>query len=119
MACTWIDVDSRIIRARLSGVLTGSDLEEIRHRTAQAIARFGSVRCLFFLDDFRGWQSGDDWADVSFQEKHDAEMERIAIVGADEWRDEVLAFMAAPLRTTDIRYFDAPQSERADAWLRG
>ncbi len=118
MACEWTDVDSKIIRARLSGLLTRSDRAEIEDHAVRTIARFGTVRCLLVLDDFRGWESDDDWGDLSFQQAHDDDMERIAVVGDEKWRDDVLAFMAAPLRSVDIRYFDAKESERADEWIR-
>lgn len=119
MACEWIEADSRVLRARLSGLLTESDRTEIEQRAARSIARFGGVRCLLVLDGFRGWQPGANWGDLSFQQAHDAEIERIAVVGDESWRDDVLAFMAAPLRSVEIRYFDVANSEQAEAWIQG
>lgn len=119
MACEWIDADSRIMRARLSGLMTGADRTAIESRAKQAIGRFGSVRCLFVLEDFTGWQKGVDWGDLSFQQEYDGSVERIAVVGPEQWRDEALAFMAAPLRSTEIRFFDTSEAERADAWIHG
>lgn len=119
MACEWIDVDSRIMCARLSGLMTGADRAAIESRAKQAIGRFGGVRCLFVLEDFTGWQKGVDWGDMSFQQEYDGSIERIAVVGAEQWRDDALAFMAAPLRSTEIRYFDPTEATRAEEWIRG
>ncbi len=119
MACEWIDADSKVLRARLSGLLTGSDRAQIEDNAKRAIARFGSVRCLLVLDDFGGWQRDGDWGDLSFQAENDAGIERIAVVGEEKWREDVLAFMAAPLRSIDIRFFDAAEAAVAEEWVGG
>jgi len=38
----------------------------------------------------KGWARGDAWADVTFLAEHDADIAKIAIVGAERWREEVL-----------------------------
>jgi len=117
MPCEWIERESQTLRARLSGVLTGADRDEIESATKDAIGRFGSVRCLIILDDFQGWKRGEAWGDLSFQQEHDDKIERIAVVGDEQWRDDVLAYMVAPLRSTEIQYFAAHHLDQANAWL--
>ncbi len=117
MPCEWIDRDARVLRVRLSGVLTSEDREEIESATRRAVGGFGSVSCLIILDDFQGWKRGEAWGDLSFQQEHDDKIQRIAVVGDEQWRDEVLAYMAAPLRSTEIQYFAAHHLDQANEWL--
>jgi hypothetical protein len=49
----------------------------------EAIRRFGKISALFILDNFRGW------GDTSFLNEHDKDIDKIAVVGDEEWKDLV------------------------------
>jgi hypothetical protein len=53
--------------------------------------------------------------DVSFLLEHESNMEKLAIVGDNKWRDEVLMFAGAGLRSNPLRYFNDEASARS--WL--
>ena len=77
----------------------------------------GKVRILVVAENFEGWQRGGNWGDISFQLEHDAEIERMAIVGDRKWEDLTLVFAAKGLRKFPIEYFEPGELSRARAWL--
>ena len=81
----------------------------------------GRIRVLALLDGFTGW--GDaDWDDDrinSYAMEHDDDIERLAVVGPPEWKDQVLAFTGYPFTAKDVRYFDSASEAEARAWLSG
>jgi hypothetical protein len=88
----------------------------------QAIAtefmkREGKIKILVLLEDFLGWERGADWEDVNFQGEHDRDIEKIAIIGDEKWRNLVLAFTGKPFRPVEIEYFTPSQLEQARAWI--
>lgn len=117
MALEWIDRTTRIVRLRIRGELTGADMKGVQEGILATIAKFGSASGLVLLEGFEGWKSGEDWGDLSFQEEHDREIERIAVVGEQRWRDDMLAFLVAPFRSAEVRYFDEGELASAEAWI--
>ena len=84
---------------------------------AQEIARVGKVRLLLVLRDFNGWERGADWGDLRFYEAFGQDVERIAIVGDEKWRDQVRLFILADVRQSPVRFFPSGQIDQARAWL--
>ena len=72
---------------------------------------------LAFLSDFQSWEAGGAWDDVSFVRDHGRNIEKIAIVGDEYWRDLVYAFTGRGFRPTAIEYFVPSEEARARAWL--
>jgi len=54
---------------------------------------------------------------VSFFFKHDADIEKIAIVGDLRWRDDMLIFLFADYRRSEARFFTEHERDKAKAWL--
>jgi stage II sporulation SpoAA-like protein len=69
------------------------------------------------LDGFGGWERHRDWGDVTFAMGAGRNIEKMAIVGDEKWRDEALAFTAAGFRPTAIEFFAASQLADAKRWL--
>jgi hypothetical protein len=99
---------------RIHGSLRRAELDECQRAAVQMIRAAGQVAALIVLDNFEGWERGDEWGDVSFLE-HDTNIAKMAIVGEERWRDEVLMFAGAGLRHSPVRYFTDADSARA--WL--
>jgi hypothetical protein len=97
--------------------LRKSELEQVLQAASEAIQRDGKIKLLFVLDHFEGWETDADWGDMNFYLKHDKDIEMIAIVGKDQWRDHSLMFAGAGLRKADVEYFTLYESDRALAWL--
>jgi hypothetical protein len=105
----------RLLVARIHGVLRRPELDEGQRAAAKIIRQVGKVTVLILLDGFQGWERGDQWDDMSFLFEYDEDIEKIAIVGEERWRDEVLMFTGAELRHSSVRYFN--DSDSARAWL--
>ena len=117
MAATIRPDGANCYRVDVTGLVSRSELEKVQAAAAQEIARVGKVRLLFVLDQFKGWQKGQGWGDMDFYEKHGQDIERIAIVGEEKWRDDALMFALADLRKAPTRYFLPAEFEQARTWL--
>jgi SpoIIAA-like len=119
MPITAIDVSGPIISAKISGELTKSEVSQIQAAALEAIRRCGKISALFILDNFQGWKREGDWGDVSFLIEHDKEIAKIAVVGDEQWRDFVYAFLAKGFRGAEVEYFLPANLASARAWLEG
>ena len=117
MAFTIIDTSVPIISATISGELGKSEVTQIQAAAVDAMRRFGKISALFVLDNFRGWKREPDWGDVTFMTEHDKEITKIAVVGEEQWRDLVFAFLAKGFRQTEVEYFLPGDLAKARAWL--
>jgi hypothetical protein len=48
---------------------------------------------------------------------HDENIEKIAIVGDEKWRDHALAFAGAGMRKAAVRFYPPSEIAQARAWL--
>jgi len=104
-----------IFRIDLRAMLRQDEFERCQNEILHEASRVGPVRVLFVLDRFEGWDSKDDWRDLSFFVRHGDAIERIAIVGDERWRDLALMFAAADLRKAPVEYFT--EHVEARSWL--
>lgn len=102
---------------RVSGRLTQRELTNAQAETARIIGASGRIRILVLAQDFAGWEKGGSWGDFSFQTAHDDDIERMAIVGKEEWRELSLVFAAKGLRPFPIEYFTPDRLAEARTWL--
>lgn len=118
MAISSHQEENRIHVITLGGQLNWAEFQAFLNQ-AEALKVFaaGKVKVLIRLDDFAGWEPGDQWCDVSFFFQHDADIEKIAIVGDPRWRDEMLIFLFADYRSAEARFFAAAELEQAQIWL--
>jgi hypothetical protein len=107
-----------IFRVQIKGLLRKSEFDQVRSVAAREIENRGSVKLLFLLERFEGWERSPGWGDLDFYATHGRSIERIAIVGDEKWRDEALMFAGAGLRKADVEYFLPSQNDQARAWLR-
>lgn len=112
-----IGSSGNLISVKITGELKKAESDRMQAIAAEFIKREGKIRMLVFLENFIGWEKGADWADTSFQSKHDSDIEKIAIVGDEKWRNLVLAFTGKPFRPVEIEYFTPSQLEQAHAWI--
>jgi len=116
MAFTIIDASGPIISATISGELGKSEVTQMQAAAVDAMPRFGKISALFILDNFRGWKREPDWGDVTFMTEHDNDIVKIAVVGDEEWRDLVYAFLAKGFRQAEVEYFLPGDLAKARAW---
>jgi hypothetical protein len=117
MAFTIIDASGPIVSAKISGELSKSEVSQMQTAALDAIRRCGKTSALFILDNFSGWARGAEWGDITFLTEHDKDIAKIAVVGDEEWRDLIYAFLAKGFREAQIEYFLPNDLEKARAWL--
>jgi hypothetical protein len=64
---------------------------------------------LVIVENFKGWEHGADWGDVTFFETHGDWIEKIGIVADPKWEIETLAFAGAGFRHGPVKFF--PESQ--------
>ena len=117
MSAEIVGTDGRVVTARVAGTLTQTELSALQRATGDIINKQGTARLLILVEQFEGWERGATWSDFSFQIHHDAHIERMAIVGDNQWKDLALLFTADGLRRFPIAYFEPADIGRARAWL--
>ena len=106
-----------IFRIELTAKLREAEFKRCQEQILQEVSRLGPVRLLFVLDGFEGWESQDNWGDLSFFVRHGDSIARIAIVGEERWRDLALMFAAADLRRAPVEFFGEMDLVNARLWL--
>ncbi len=73
------------------------------------------IRILFKIEGFRSWRPGEGW-DAFRQWPGMENVDRIAIVGGERWREWMNRFPALFIGfgDIDVRYF--PENRQRDAW---
>jgi len=111
------DRNGPIISVKISGEVSRVEVGQIQAAALKAIQRCGKISALLILDDFRGWKREGNWGDISFMTQHDKEIAKIAVVGDEQWRDLIYAFLAKGFRSAAIEYFPRADLTKARVWL--
>ncbi len=117
MSTEIIDTQGSIVTLKVAGRLTEAELKDAQQRIAAVIRARGKARILVLADDFQGWERGGQWNDFSFQEQNDPSIEKMALVGAPQFKDDALVFVGKGWRPFPIEYFLPGQEALARAWL--
>ncbi len=117
MAFTTIDTSGPILSAKISGELSKTEVSQMQAGALEAIRRWGKIKGLLILENFRGWSREGDWGDITFMSEHDKDIAKIAVVGEEEWKDLFFAFLAKGFRQAEIEYFLPGDLAKARAWL--
>ena len=117
MGVTLRHEEGNVYRVDFSGRLAKRDFEAVQQSVAEEIRKSGKVRLLIGLDGFVGWESGANWSDLNFYIQYGNKVKKIAIVGDEGWRDEVLMFAAADLRRGPVRFFSRERNREARTWI--
>jgi hypothetical protein len=117
MPFTIVDAAGPIISAKISGELGKSEVSQLQAAALGAIKRHGKISALFILENFEGWKQSGDWGDITFMTEHDEQIVKIAVVGAEGWRDMIYAFLAKGFRNAQVEYFLPSELAKARSWL--
>ena len=72
---------------------------------------------LVLLENFVGWQKGDNWVEADFMFTRGDKLAKMAIVGAGDKQAEVKAFTGAGLRPTPVKFFVSDEVDAARTWV--
>lgn len=106
-----------LVEIDASGKLTGADYDRLVPELERLAAERGALRLYIEIRDFRGWDPEGLWKDVKFDATHQDAMERIAIVGENQW-EEWGANLSKPFFKADVRFFTPDRAAEARTWLR-
>jgi fructose-bisphosphate aldolase, class I len=106
----------KILTLHVSGKLMKADYEHFVPEFERLVRQHGKLRVLFDLTGFHGWEAGGLWAEIKFDVKHFADIERIAVVGDKKWQHGMAAFFK-PFTKATIRYFDHSEATEWRKWL--
>jgi hypothetical protein len=102
MAWTMIDASGPIISAKVSGELGRPEVSQMQAAALDAIRRCGRISALVILENFQGWKREGNWGDITFLTAHDQDIAKIAVVGEEQWRDLIYAFLAKGFRQAAV-----------------
>lgn len=108
--------NGKVLDVRAAGKLSHADYLLFGPEFERLISAHGKIRVLFEMIDFNGWETAAVWDDIKLDVKHFADIERIAMVGDKKWERGMAAF-CKPFTTAKIRYFDAPDLDKAREWV--
>jgi hypothetical protein len=104
-------------RLDISGLLLKSEFRQCEAELRSELDRVGSAKLLCVLNGFEGWEPHADWSNLAFYVQYGDAIRRIAIVGSERWRSEMLMFAAADLRKGPVEFFGEGDLTQARAWL--
>lgn len=117
MSATVVNTAGNRVTIRITGLLKKSELDELQKLLVEQLGRYDEVCSLILLDNFEGWERGADWGDMSFATTHGRKIRKMALVGNPSWETEVLMFVGAGVRRTDIRFFPVEALPAAQSWI--
>ncbi|NQV32232.1 MAG: STAS/SEC14 domain-containing protein [Phycisphaeraceae bacterium] len=110
------EYNGKVAVVSVSGRLSKEDYHVFVPKLEQAINRFGTIRILFEMQDFHGWQADALWEDIRFDAKHFLHIERLAMVGERKWEKGMSVF-CRPFTRAKIKYFDLAEAAKAHDWI--
>ena len=117
MSATVQAESPQIVSVRISGRLTLAELHAAQQGLSKLLDTGNSVSLLVTAEQFEGFETAQNWNDLSFQQRHDHQIQRMAIVASQEWEDLSLLFTGAGLRKVEIQFFPPWLIKEARAWL--
>lgn len=111
------DPATQVAELHIRGILKRADMVDVENEIARRIDAGERPRSLVLLQNFGGWQKGEDWNNLDFMFSYGEKIAKIAIVGAGMKEAEVKAFTGAGIRPTPVKFFTAEEVEQARAWL--
>ena len=111
------DNSDGVLGLKVSGKLTDDDYKIFIPELEKAIELSGTIRLLWLMEDFHGWEVRAAWDDLKYWVKYNDAINRIAMVGDKKW-EEWMTKLSKPFAKADVKYFNRSQLGEAWNWLR-
>ncbi len=102
---------------RITGLPRKSEWDAVMATEARQWGPTTHVKVLVMMEDFKGWERGVDWGDITFFDTYGDQIDKIAIVADAKWEVEIVAFAGARFRRAPVKFFPVSQLTLARAWL--
>ena len=110
-------LEDNIIAVIASGTLTEEDYETLTPKLEREAEQHDTLRLVWEMRDFGGWQPGALWEDAKLDTQISSEVTKLAMIGEATWQDW-LTQLGKPFAAGEMRYFDLSERDAAYAWLR-
>ena len=118
MAYTIFEIDGAVVGVRITDVLRLADQQAVQAVLKDLLEKYSKARLLVVVDHFQGWERNAGWGDVGFLMEHGDDIEKIAVVADERWKDQAFVFAGKGLRATEIEFFPLSALPQASQWLR-
>jgi hypothetical protein len=115
VAIEWKTEKDDLLVFRVSGKLSISEMGQAQSETDPILSAANNWKVMVVLSVFEGWSKEPGWENTSLIDETDKNVERMALVGPIEWRDQVEMFTLKGMRPLEIEYFTS--EDEARAWL--
>ena len=103
--------EDNVLGYRVVGDVTKDDYTDLVPAVEAAVKKYGAIRLLFDLSDFK-WEKVDAWkSDFGFGHEFKGKIERMALVGDQSW-GKYMTKLAAPFYAQKAEWF----TDTGDAW---
>jgi len=108
-----------IVGVRVSGKLTDKEYKgTLIPALDQAIQAHGTMRLLCYMDkDFKGWELGAAWDDLTYWLKHKNDFSKLALVGATKWIETATKW-SSHIMGGEIKFFPIEGLPKAWEWIK-
>ncbi|UCC99542.1 MAG: STAS/SEC14 domain-containing protein [Phycisphaerales bacterium] len=117
MSVTITKESENLFVTTIKGVFTYDDQKEVEKHAGNTNLD-QKVKILVLAEEFSGWGKEGDWGDLTFMYEHDAQIEKIAVVAEDKWKDQILMFLGAGRRQAAVEFFLPGETQAARDWLQ-
>jgi hypothetical protein len=108
--------DGKVLVVQVSGSLEKAHYAQFVPEFERLVRLHGTLRVLFDMTDFHGWDAGALWEDIKFDIKHFADIDRLAMIGDKKW-EQGMATFCKPFTKATIRFFTHADIAAARKWL--
>ena len=112
-----IQVDKNIVYTVAEEKLTDEDYDRLIPLLEEKVRSYGKIRWYFEMKEFEGWSLSAMWQDIKFDFSNKENLERIAMVGEENWEQQLTRLMR-PFTGAAIKYFDRSEKEEAKNWIK-
>lgn len=105
-----------LISAKLSGKISKSDVEKAHSRIHEILKNYDKVHFYFEMEDLEGYTIKGFWEDIKTDASHLSDYGKMAFVGNNRWQEWV-AKATDLFTSSDVKYFDLKDSEKAKQWI--
>lgn len=108
--------DNKVLEISAKGKLTKDDYEIMLPQLENLLDRYGKLRFLIKLEDFKGIEAEALWDEIEFDREHMDEYGKTAVVGDRTWEDWGTK-ISNLFFDTEVKYFDRSHEEQARSWV--
>ncbi|MBA6316856.1 SpoIIAA family protein [Cellulophaga baltica] len=105
-----------LISAKLSDKISKKDVEKIHSLIHNILENHKKVDFYFEMEDFEGYTLKGFWEDIKVDSAHISDYGKMAFVGEKKWQEWV-AKATAFFTSSEVKYFDLEEKEKAMLWI--